>query len=212
MAQQSKGSGRSRLLLIVLVVVAALGLYWFHSSGVSHSAPQQTSPAGHHAHSLSHRAHAGSHHAANKSHRSKSRTVSRQVKKSKSGLSRYAANIVPILDSSSTTFNQAAGNAASKSGLGAIGSACNAYTQQISLMSQQFNGVPHPAPWYWKVGRLHHKIAGVYHNMLGNSQACQTAAGNGDYYGAATAVSGMSANAQRMQSLDRYAHWLARQR
>jgi len=117
---------------------------------------------------------------------------------------------VAILDSTTPVFDQAASQGSSTEGPG-LGDACNQYGDQISILESEFEGVPHPYAWYSKAGWMHHSFAGVYHEMLGALQECQTAVSNQDDGALASAVSVMAAADGEMRQDDSYAHWLSKQ-
>ena len=117
-------------------------------------------------------------------------------------LQRYAVQILPTLDRSTRVFDRAVGAVARTSGLSRLDAACGRYSGQIDLLASQFDGVPHPVPWYSRVGRLHHDALGVYHLMLGAISACHTAADITDGRRAAAAVSDMARAARKMHRID----------
>jgi len=127
-------------------------------------------------------------------------------------LTHYAQRTLSVLDQSQQMFNQAVAQVAGRGNLGAIGNACSTTQQQVSVLATEFNGVPHPGPWYYRIGTFHHMVMGAYHYMLGAMTACGIAASNGDSADAAQAISDMTSAAQKMRGLDARAHWLARQK
>jgi hypothetical protein len=122
----------------------------------------------------------------------------------------YAAALIPILDRSVPVFNSVAHQASSTSDLGKLNQICFGNLKRLGVVQAQAEGVPHPSPWYTLVGKYHHKLLGIYHQMVGATDECATAAGNGSPSDAAVAVSIMNRQAQALQSMRTSAHSLAK--
>jgi hypothetical protein len=121
----------------------------------------------------------------------------------------YAANLLPVLDHTRGVFDQAARATASAGSLGALGSQCTNYGSRASILETQVEGVPHPFVWYSPAGTLHHNILGIYHQMEGGAQACQTGAANGEGDAASAGVSDMNGAMHSMRRMDDYVRWLS---
>jgi hypothetical protein len=132
-------------------------------------------------------------------------------KKTYSAQHRYAVKLLPILDVSTHVFDQAVSAAATSASDSSLESVCNQYGDQITILASQFDGVPHPWPWYTAAGYMHHNWIGIYHYMLGAIQDCQTSLQMGDNGQAATAISDMKTADSNIHSADNYARWLTHQ-
>lgn len=126
----------------------------------------------------------------------------------RSAQSVYAGRIVAVLDSSAPVFDQAASRASSTQGPD-LADLCNQYGSEINILESQFEGVPHPYAWYSRAGWLHHTNAGVFHQMLGALQQCQTAVSNDDAAAVSAVVSDVQSAATQMRQSAGYARWLS---
>lgn len=220
-------SGRSLVYGgLVVVIFAALGLF-LHSG--SSTPPARAAKAGHQVAAEVH--HHARHHAARHTHATHSRKkhatrhVTRAHQRRRSGVKShgvhhskgflaqrsYARHILPLLDMSARSFGRAEA-AVNAAGVSQLGSVCGTFNGQVDLLQQEYTGIPYSRAWYTRVGTMHHWIEGIYHNMLGALQQCQTAASNGDYGAAATAKSDMATATAQMQQQDAHVRWLAHQR
>jgi hypothetical protein len=95
---------------------------------------------------------------------------------------------------------------------GALSSTCASYTTRIEVVEYEYEGVPHPYPWWTPVGTLHHRISGIYHYSLGAMQNCLEAVAISDTGTASLALSEMSTGARDLHAMDQYARYLAAQR
>lgn len=123
----------------------------------------------------------------------------------------YAARLVPIVDKGVHGFDTAVGAAASSSGMSGLAGSCAQSLRHLGILQDQVEGVPHPYVWYSPAGGMHRSLLGIYHDMVGAADSCQTTAGNGDDAGARMAVHDMAAAARQLHRTDSYLHWLARQ-
>lgn len=160
--------------------------------------------------------HLSPHHRAGRSHLSKglrhpatAHVVSHT--KSFSAQHRYAVKILPVLDASTRVFDSAVAAAATGASDSALDSTCSQYGDQISILASEFDGVPHPWPWYTQPSSMHHNFMGVYNYMLGAIQSCQTAVASGDNSTAASAISDMKTADDDMHNADNYTRWLTHQ-
>jgi hypothetical protein len=128
-----------------------------------------------------------------------------------SALHSYAVHLVPVLKRTRAAFDGATA-ATQATDLDTLDSVCGSYGTQITILSEEADGVPHPGPWYQPVSELHHNLLGLFHDMLGALQVCQTASENGDYDTVAVARADIASAAQRMHSTDDYAVWLSHKR
>ncbi|MGH2443159.1 MAG: hypothetical protein ACRDFX_08355, partial [Chloroflexota bacterium] len=101
-------------------------------------------------------------------------------------LDSYARGLRPVLARSRPLFDRVAA-ATTSSSLSGLAQVCNSYGSMVSIAEYQADGVPHSGYWYQPVPRLHHRLFGIYHDMLGAMQDCQTAASNQDSYSASVA-------------------------
>src|SRR5579859_7612582 len=116
----------------------------------------------------------------------------------------YAVHVLPVLDRSTRTFDQAVSAVASISDMTALDNACSSFGNNINNVAGFFEGVPHPSGWYTPTGHLHHSLAGTYHDMLGAIQLCQTAAEGQDSSTAASAIADMGRAASQLHQQDNY--------
>lgn len=121
----------------------------------------------------------------------------------------YAAQLLSVVDHSAAVFLSVARHAENAGRMGRLNSVCSSAIQQLTLLQARVDGVPHPFSWYSTSGRLHHRLLGMYHNMVGAAVACQTDAGNGDSGDAAVAVHQMAVAAQQLRRMDSRLHSLA---
>lgn len=119
----------------------------------------------------------------------------------------YAAHTVPILDRSIGVFDALAATA-SHSSITRIGHVCASYASRVNVLASHLDGVPHPYPWYSSVGRAHHTIIGVYHQMEGAIIECETASSNQDSQGAAQALADIATAARDLHHQDAHEHSL----
>lgn len=179
---------RRRPLLLAAVVVAAIVLGWLLLfRGGTSSSGSTAKPHGHVAIG-----------------------VRKPAPKPPSALRHYAVAILPVLQQSAAAFDQVAGGASATSGdLGQLGTTCTSGSGRIGIIESQYDGVPHPWPFYTRNGWLHHQIAGTYHYMLGALTACETASGSGDSGAASTALNDMTSAAVSMHHWVGYVQWLS---
>jgi hypothetical protein len=78
---------------------------------------------------------------------------------------------------------------------------CFSSLKPLGIAQAQAEGVAHPYPWWTPVGKLHHTLMGIYHIMVGATDECSTAAGNGQAHAAAVSVATMSKQAQLMHTM-----------
>lgn len=102
------------------------------------------------------------------------------------GVHTYGRNLLPVLSDSVPVFDAAARAAARSYGQ------CVLFEKRITLLQSEADGVPHPDPWSSPVGRMHHRLLGDFHLILGAMEGCQTAYGNGDVESAAQEVAYMA--------------------
>jgi hypothetical protein len=111
---------------------------------------------------------------------------------------------------SEPVFDRAAGDAVRVSGdLTTLDATCTTYGEKITVLDSQFEGVPHPRPWYYHVGQIRHNMVGTYHNMLGAIDNCHAAVSADDSGAASSAISDMSAAATQLHQDTNYARSLA---
>ncbi len=118
-------------------------------------------------------------------------------------LDTYAVGLVPILARSVGVFDRTTNAARSTSGMSKLSQLCFSSLKPLGIAQAQAEGVAHPYPWWSEIGKLHHSLMGIYHDMVGATDECSTAAGNGQARDAAAAVSIMAQQTRalhRMQS------------
>jgi len=123
----------------------------------------------------------------------------------------YAGHLVPVLKRSRSAFDGAAA-AVQQTDLGTLDSICGTYGNQITILADEADGVPHPGAWYQPVSRLHHSVLGLFHDMQGALQMCQTASENGDPDTAAVARNDVATAAEQLRSTDDYTVSLSRRK
>lgn len=110
----------------------------------------------------------------------------------KRALDTYATGLVPILARSVAVFDRITNAAHNTSGMGKLSQLCFSSLKPLGIAQAQAEGVAHPYPWWSTVGKLHHSLMGIYHDMVGATDECSTAAGNGQSSDAGSAVSIMA--------------------
>jgi hypothetical protein len=215
--QSSSSSRRLTLLLLLVVAAGAVLFVILRGTGSSKSAAghkQQVAIATHsHSKSSGHAkvAHTGKRSTTKRpttkhpAKPAKKRTLTPDQRMRK----QYSGQLLPILDRSRAVFDQAARSTASTYGLGALQGVCGRVGNRVAILQDQIEGVPHPFVWYSPAGTLHHNILGIYHAMAGSALACQTAAGNGESDGAASAVADIAAQDHSIRHMDDYVRWLS---
>jgi hypothetical protein len=139
------------------------------------------------------------------------RLTPKKTHRGHSSVHTYAVKLVPVLVKSAGVFDRASTAAATAASNDALSNVCDSFGDKVTFQESFFEGVPHPAAWYTDVGHLHHSVAGVYHDMLGAIQLCQTATSNQDSSSAAFAVSDMGRAAAHLHNTIRYVRWLTTQ-
>ncbi|GAC1623656.1 MAG: hypothetical protein NVS4B2_00740 [Chloroflexota bacterium] len=120
----------------------------------------------------------------------------------------FALHVIPILDHSTVIFDHAVAAVSSAGGLGNMSGPCADYLSQVQIQASYLDGVPRPFAWYSAAGSLSHQIWGIYHDMSGALQSCQTAIESQDSGTAATAIADMSSAAARLHGIDNYSRWV----
>ncbi len=119
----------------------------------------------------------------------------------------YARHLIAVLDRSTRIFDKASVAASRKGGnMNALDQACVYWGDKVQYDGSQSEGIPHPAKRYTLVGRFHHRMAGVYHYMIGAMTQCQTAAEGGDPNEGADAISTIAQATRMMHRLNADAH------
>ena len=115
----------------------------------------------------------------------------------------YARHLTPVLGRARSAFDGAAA-AVQETDLNTLDGICGTYGSEIAVLADEADGVPHPGPWYQPVSQFHHTLMGLFHDMEGALQICQTAAENGDDGTVAVARDDIATAAQQMRSTDDY--------
>lgn len=187
-----------RKLFAFFVAIGILGFGWVHIvHGSSKTAHHRTSVCS---------AHAG-HHARTCSQPAK---VTKKVTAS-SALRIYAVHLLPQLSRARSVFDGATA-AMQQTDYGTLDSVCGTYGSQITIAAEEVDGVPHPGPWYQAVSQLHHGLLGLFHDMLGALQMCQTASENADDWSLGVARNDAVVADEQLRSSDDYAISLAHHR
>jgi hypothetical protein len=197
---KKKRSGRKLLFFVVAVVALAFG--WVHivhgSSGKSkpkHTTTVTCTKPSKHQKKACHRVAAAATHGRTRP----------------SAIHVYATHLTAVLGRTRSAFDGASA-AVQSTDLGSLDATCGDYGSRITILASEADGVPHPGPWYQPVSKLHHSLLGIYHDMQGALQVCQTASQNADDGAAATARDDIATADQQMRSMDDYVVWLSRQR
>lgn len=103
-------------------------------------------------------------------------------------LDTYATGLVPILARNVRVFDRITSQANSTSNMGKLSQLCFSSLKPLGIAQAQAEGVAHPYPWWSPVGKFHHSLLGIYHDMVGATDSCSVAAGNGQGNDAAAAV------------------------
>lgn len=178
---------RALLLILIVVVALILVLYLVVGRGGTHGASAPTpTPA------------------------TKKGTPVKPVQISLVHEEKYAAHLLTAVDLTVGTFNNLVRRAHNARNMGKLNNICSYAIQRAEVMQGRADGVPHPYPWYSPSGQLHHKLLGIYHQMVGAATACQTDAGNSDSANASIAVQDMASAAREMKAMDVKLHRLAR--
>lgn len=197
-----KKSGRRRVLLLVVVLAGLVfgTVHIVYGSGAK-------SPARHHPRRTACATTRLHHHVARvtcaASHRRKTRHVHRTA------LQSYAHGLVAVLRRTRAAFDGAAA-AVGNAGPDSVDSVCNSYGTQITILESMADGVPHPGAWYQSVSSLHRNLLGLYHDILGGLQDCQTGAENGDFGTVGVATSDIQNADVSLRQLDDYVVRVAR--
>jgi hypothetical protein len=120
----------------------------------------------------------------------------------------YARGLLPIVDRTRTAFDGASANVQGSPDLASAGLACASLSQQVVLLQDEADGVPHPYPFYTHIANLHFDVLGAYHLMLGGLSACTAAADNEDDGAYQGALSDIVSADQAMRGLDDRIHAL----
>lgn len=116
-------------------------------------------------------------------------------------LDQYAVGLVPILARGVGVFDRVTSQASSTSNLNQLSQLCFNSLKPLGIAQAQAEGVAHPYPWWTSVGKFHHSLLGIYHLMVGATDECSTAAGNGQAGDASVAVSIMSKEDSALKSV-----------
>lgn len=116
-------------------------------------------------------------------------------------LDMYATGLIPILARAVGVFDRITNQANSTSNMGKLSQLCFSSLKPLGIAQAQAEGVAHPYPWWSSVGKLHHSLLGIYHDMVGATDECSTAAGNGQASDAAAAVSIMARQDRALRSM-----------
>jgi hypothetical protein len=123
--------------------------------------------------------------------------------------SKYAAQLVPVLDASVRLFDQTSSGVSTSADLSQLVPLCTNDGNQIATLETRADGVPHPYAWYSPVGTFHHQVLGVYHYMLGALEQCQTAGDSQDSAEAAGSIADVATAARQLHQIDGRAHAFA---
>jgi hypothetical protein len=115
----------------------------------------------------------------------------------------YAAALLPTVNRGARTFDAVTGKAAAAANLDELNVVCSGNLRRLGLAQAQIEGVPHASPWYSKVGKYHHRVLGVYHIMVGATDACVTSTSNKQANDASVAVSDMGRATRQIHSLQK---------
>jgi hypothetical protein len=127
-------------------------------------------------------------------------------------LHKYAVRILPTMDKSTRSFDQAVNAVAGAQDVTTVGDVCNLQGGNINIMRSYLEGAPHPFAWYTRLGNVYGTAMRNFNNMLGALQGCETASGSADSAGFATALSDMRSADSQMHSTDGYVRWATHQR
>jgi hypothetical protein len=120
----------------------------------------------------------------------------------------YARGLLPIVDRTRKAFDGASASVQGSPDLASAGLACASLSQQVVLLQDEADGVPHPYPFYTHIANLHFDVLGAYHLMLGGLSACTAAADNEDDGAYQGALSDIVSADQAMRGLDDRIHAL----
>jgi hypothetical protein len=115
----------------------------------------------------------------------------------------YASQILPDLTADVGLFTRAS-QTARRTRLAQLVDVCTTYGNRIGFQQNQLEGIPHPYLWFTPAGRLHHRVLGVFHFMLGAINACATAGDARSSSLARKAEADMATAAGRMVRITRY--------
>lgn len=119
----------------------------------------------------------------------------------KRALDVYATGLVPILARGVGVFDRITNQAKSTGNLGKLSQLCFGSLKPLGIAQAQAEGVAHPYPWWSPVGKFHHSLMGIYHDMVGATDSCSVAAGNGQGSDASAAVAIMSQQDQALRKV-----------
>jgi hypothetical protein len=125
-------------------------------------------------------------------------------------LDAYASALLPVLNRGTGTVDSIVKRAQGTSNLGQLSKLCFNSLKPLGIAQAQADGVAHPYPWWSRVGKLHHRMMGIYHQIVGAADECSTAAGNGQGSDASAAVSIMAQQAGALHGLQGHVASLAR--